>query len=352
MNKIKIMTIIILVLAAPLLLSEWVRSGKAELIDQRDERIPVRTAEVYREDIVIPIQTSGILSSKSEIKLSFKTGGIISKLNADEGDQIQKGHQLASLDLSEINARVAKARSVLEKADRDFARIVNLYKDSVVTREQYENVQTALEIARSDLKIAEFNRAHSVISAPADGRILKRLSEEKELISPGNPVFLFGSSEHAWVIRAGISDKDILRVNEGDSADIHFDAYPGKSFKAKVTEKAESANPATGTFEIELSVIPDENKLISGFVGKIKIYPSNVIRRFTLPVESILEMEGSIGYVFVPFDDNRNVKKLPVELLFLVGDRIAVEDDLARIERIVSEGVPYLYDGASVQIIN
>ena len=160
---------------------------------QKDNTIYIKTQVINTGNFPYIIHSSGKLSSKSELKLSFKTGGIINTIYTDEGLEIKKGTTLAELKFDEIYAQVKKARLGLEKATRDFARVESLYKDSVATLEQYQDMETALKFAESNVKIAEFNLEHSKIIAPEDGRILRKLAEENEMISSGYPVFLFGT---------------------------------------------------------------------------------------------------------------------------------------------------------------
>ena len=130
----------ILLIATVFILSCASNSDEAEL----KTSIPVRIAEVKRIDTSIPVTSAGILSAKGEYKLSFKTGGLIDKILVDKGSKVKKGNLLAKLDLSEIQAQRNQALSGFEKAKRDYDRIKNLYQDSVVTREQLQNVETAL----------------------------------------------------------------------------------------------------------------------------------------------------------------------------------------------------------------
>ena len=76
----------------------------------------VKIKGVTGKSVSIPVHTSGILLSSEEMKLSFKTGGIVLKINAEEGKRVKKGDILATLNLSEINAQVSLARSGYEKA--------------------------------------------------------------------------------------------------------------------------------------------------------------------------------------------------------------------------------------------
>lgn len=128
----------------------------------------VSTEEIKTEEIRLNIRTSGVLSARDEVVLSFKTGGIIKQVFVENGQQVKKGQLLAQLDLAEISAQRAQAESGLEKAQRDYKRVENLFNENVATLEMKQNAQTAVDIAASNLKIAAFNEKHSKIVAPAE----------------------------------------------------------------------------------------------------------------------------------------------------------------------------------------
>jgi len=317
----------------------------------RETVVPVKTAMVSVHQGALPIRTSGKLFSSAETKLSFKVSGIVGKILVEEGQRVRKGTILAQLDKTEIAAQVNQARNGFEKAKRDLARVTNLYADSVATLEQLQDTETAFRIAEANLKIAEFNLTHAQITAPAHGKILKRLVEANELVAAGMPAFLFGSAGQAWIVRAGVTDTDIVRVQIGDSAAVAFDAYPGMVFPATVSQVAEAANPATGTFEVELQVKGEGVNLKSGFVTKITIYPSQSVTFHTVPVEAVVEAENGKGYVYALAPAGARVRKLPVTLGPIVGEDVAIYAGVENSMRVITEGSAYLDDGAQVNVV-
>jgi multidrug efflux pump subunit AcrA (membrane-fusion protein) len=87
------------------------------------------------------ITASGLLSTENEARLSFKISGIIEKIFVKEGDRVRKGQLLATLKSTEIASQVQQVQLTVEKAQRDYQRANNLYKDSVVTLEQLQNAE-------------------------------------------------------------------------------------------------------------------------------------------------------------------------------------------------------------------
>lgn len=316
----------------------------------RDNITMVRVLDIAPGDAGISIHSSGILASEEEIKLSFKTGGIIDKISVREGESVKKRELLASLDLSEISAGAAMAESAYEKAFRDYTRAKNLYADTVATLEQYENSATALNVARSNLEIARFNLRHSSIKAPADGIVLKKLARENEMAAPGYPVFLFGSKGKFWKVRTGIADRDIVKINPGDSAYVSIDAYPGISFPAIVDQVSGISNPMTGTFETELNLDDMGYRLASGFIAGVDIFPAGRKRHYIIPVGSVVDADGKSGFIFSVNDSSVAVKQ-PVSIEAIKGSDVAVTGIPDEVRTIVTEGAAYLKDGMKVKIV-
>jgi multidrug efflux system membrane fusion protein len=310
----------------------------------------VRMTKVISEFISIPVHSTGILVSSEELKLSFKTGGIITKIPVREGEKVNKGDLLAILNLSEINAQVNLANNGYEKALRDYQRIKNLYADTVTTLEQLQNSTTALNIAKSSLDIAQFNLLHSRILAPENGIILKQFVKNNELVSSGYPVFLFGSSGKNWKVKTGLSDREIVRINQGDSAIVTLDAWPGIKFSAVVDQIGEISNPLTGTYEIELSVNRNSHRLATGFVAGVEIFPSKKELFTMIPVGAIVEADRQSGYVY-GVSDSLIVQKIKIEIVTIYGSKAAIKDCLSGINEIVSEGAAYLRDGEKVMVV-
>lgn len=314
----------------------------------RKTSIPVKTWITQKKTVQFPVRTSGKLSKKSEIKLSFKTGGIISSIDVKEGEIIKEGQVMARLNLMEIKAKTNQARLALKKAERDYKRVQNLYQDSVATLEQYQNMQTALEVARNQLDIAQFNLEYSVIKAPADGRVLKRLVEENEIIAPGHPVFLFSSTKNAWVLRCNLSDRDVVKLKLLDTAQVFFDAYPSHIFTAEVSQIAEWADPYTGTYEVELKIKKETELLLSGFIAKALVYPSQKKSMVVIPAGALINGKGRTGFVYVVENGKPLMKK--IRFSKISNDSLSVEQGLSAGEELITEGNYYI-DGSSEIVI-
>lgn len=330
------------------LLLFWGCSRHDKAIQQEKVR-QVTVIEAKMQGVAEPVHTSGKLSSKTEVKLSFKTGGIISRTYVSEGQSVKKGTPLASLNLAEIEARKQQAQQAYDKAVRDHQRVENLYRDSVATLEHLQDARTGMEVALTNLEIARFNLKYSVIEAPAAGKVLMKLAEENEIVSAGQPVFLFGSTEDDWVVKVSLTDRDIVQVNMGDPARIGFDAYPGIGFSARVTQIGKAADPYTGTYEVELTVMPGKYELASGFIAKADILPPQADSCLLVPIDVLIEAEGHEGKLFVVKDSVAVLRSVTIRQ---IADMICITGGLDPGEKVVVEGARYLDDGEKICIVN
>jgi multidrug efflux system membrane fusion protein len=317
-----------------------------------ESAVRVKAVEVAEKEIIFPIHSSGKLSAKTEQKLSFKTGGVINKIYIDEGQSVRKGKLLAELNLSEIKARVNLAEQALGKAERDFNRATSLFKDSVATLEQLQNAETALEVAKSNLEIARFNLKYSTIVAPSEGKILRKLMEENEVVGSGTPVILFASTVDNWVVRINLTDKDIIYLRYGDSAVIKFDAYRDTEFKGTVTEIGKSADPYTGTYEVELIVRPVKDKrLISGFIAKADIYSGSLSHKYlSVPIDALTDYSEQSGYVYEIKDSI--VIRRKIEFTKILNDEVLISSGLLPGAKLVTEGINYVNDSTKVIVVD
>jgi len=312
----------------------------------------VRVAPVTEEAIAPPVTATGTLGPKEEIALGFKIGGVISRIAVDAGATVRPGQLLATLDPREIDAAVTRAESAAEKAERDLARARRLYTDSVFTLSQFQDAETGAKMAQADLTTARFNRRYAEIVAPAAGVILERRAEPGELVAPGATVLTLGSRTRGSVVRAGLADRDVVRVVPGDSAVVRFDALPGKALAGRVTETAAAAEPGTGTYAVEIALpAAGADRLASGMVAQVEIRPATGRRTTLVPIEAVLEADGQTGTVYVLSADRTRAERRSVTIAFLTGGRAAIAKGLDAAAVVITDGAAYLRDGAKVRVL-
>lgn len=336
----------------------------------------VQVTKAEQISVSSEIYAIGRLASKQESKLSFKTGGMIKQINVREGQNVSVGTVLATLDMEEINAQVQQAlvgntqaeitlknaELQVEKYQRDYETVKSLYEDRVTTltelkdtkslldnaRNQVEAAMTGLSFSKENQKIANYNQRLSKITAPTSGIILKQLAEPSEIIGPGTPVFLFGSKNDALVLKASITDKDIVRIKMGNQARVKFDAHPGQMFEGRIIEIAGIADPFTGTYEIEIELNRTAKKLLSGFIGEALIQSDDKVQLISVPIDAMIRGNGNTILVYTV--KNGKVEAKTVQVGPIEGRDLVVYDGLEIEDLVIVKGANYVAPNDSVKV--
>jgi RND family efflux transporter MFP subunit len=320
--------------------------------------IPVKTIPLKKYNSTATVTVSGQFTTDDEVMLSFKTTGIINKIYVKEGDAIQKGQLLATLNLTEIDASLQQARLAYEKANRDHQRLISLYNDSVATLEQVQNAKTTMDLAAQQLNSVQFNHRYSEIRAEASGFVLRKLANEGQQVSSGNAVFQTnGAGSGKWILRSGVTDKQWAAIKTSDAAVIGIASTGGQTVAGKVTRKSEAVDPANGLFSIDITITGNHSgKIATGMFGNAiittglsKSQGKNLSDTWSVPYEALLDGDGSTGYVFVT-NDNKTANRVKVVIAGMEKDHVIISQGLENSGSLIISGSAYLTDHSAITI--
>lgn len=313
---------------------------------------PVRVATAGPADFLAVIATVGQVQPDRSYVLAFKTAGVVSVLNVEEGDAVKKGQVLAELDPRDVDAQLRQAQEAADKAARELARVRKLHANGFASDAALQDAEAQAKSTRASAQAARSNRGYASIVAPADGVVLKRNVEANGVVAAGAPVMTLSDMTESFVLAAGLADRDAMRVALGDTANLTFDAFPGQTFTATVSEIGADADPRTGTFQIKLRLTATDAPLKSGLVGRAAIRPAiQTAVNLAIPVDAILEGHGHEAVVFVVDPANGAAKRVRIKTGRISGGFVAVTAGLNAGDQVVVDGAGYLTDGEKIAIV-
>jgi RND family efflux transporter MFP subunit len=308
----------------------------------------VSLGAVNRGPLLRRIRASGTVHLKSEADLSFKVGGLVTRVLADAGTRVRKGQVLATVDPTEMQAGQSQTSEAVRKGERDLARVQGLQQSGAVGTVDVQNAQTALDVARATNEAAQFNLRQATLIANDDGVIDRRMVEVGEIAAPGRPMFHLRGVSRGVVVRAQLADRDALQLRLGDHARVTLDARPELAIAAHVSQIATTASLATGTIEVELQLEAAEAlHLPSGLTAKLEIDRSETVLA-SVPLAALVDGDGAAAAVYVV--EGERAKRVPVRVSFFAQDRAALSNELPQVESVVELGATRLEDGSLVRI--
>lgn len=180
-----------------------------------------------------------------DVALAFRVSGRIERMAFEEGDTVEKGAIVASLDeepfIEELELReaeLAQTRAVLANAKKAYERHSQLLKREFVSQSDYDEALAARDEARARvqtasvrIKVAQTALEDADLIAPASGTILTRIHEEGAIVSAGAPVYTLAFDRPVW-IRAYVDEPDLGHVFPGQKAIVRTDS--GDRYEAQV----------------------------------------------------------------------------------------------------------------------
>lgn len=322
--------------------------------------LDLTTTRVVQEPLVEPILGTGTVIADKTTKVGPRVDGIIAEVFVQVGDRVRTGDPLFrtrqvdyELRLRSATSSLALARAEAKQVKRDLERVRALRKKAVVSVEQLEATETRQQIAvarvqtsRVALEQAEQNLEDTVVKAPYDGVITKRLIDEgammRTMMSSGSFVVQLMKTDVVLAV-VRVPEVQLPYIGIGTPASVHVDGVD-RQFETEVTIVNDLVDPATHTIEVRLPISNPELEVKPGLFVKAEFQPKP--RPAMLLDRSAVLGFGEERYVFVELEGRaarrpvrvRDLDATRVEILAGLegGERVLVGPELARL----TDGTP------------
>ena len=138
---------------------------------------------------------------------------------------------------------------------------------------------------------------------------------------------------------------------------ISVDAFPDRTFSARISRIASAADPVTRNFDVELAIPNREHLLKVGMIGSLQLASREVETQqasLTVPISAIVQSpDGKYGVFLLSKSGGGDVARLrTVEIGEVSGSEITVRSGLASGDRIITTGANLIKDGQRVEVLN
>ena len=319
--------------------------------EQAPERPPARVETLVLsptafEDV---IELTGTVEALNDATVSAQAGGTITFL-AERGTRVAAGERVAQVDDLEEEAAVEQARAAYELAQDRFERQQPLYKDSIISALEFEQVRSQRNQARAALTQAEKRLTNTRVDAPFPGTVEERFVERGEQIRANERVARIVDTRQVRVA-AGVPERYANDIRVGTSVRLNFRNYGGSVRTAPVSFVGQAINPDTRTFPIEVELDNGDGTLKPEMVARVSVTRTTLDRALVNPRTAVVRDEaGTHAYVAVQTDSTTIAEKRSIQLGPRYAERAVVESGLSFGEAIVVAGQNNLAPGDPVDI--
>ncbi len=323
-------------------------SGCGQTADKTSVDAPpqVRVAQVGAAAAVDPVRGTGTIAWRRETSLGFTSAGRIASLTVNEGDSVRPGQLLAALDSTTVMAAVSTALAERDRAAAEYARSAKLLEKGWVTRPRVDTAKAALAAAEANVRSTQFQSRNAAIVAPGPGTILARLSEPGQVVAAGTPVLVFGEAKGGRVLRLPLSERDVARIGVGGPATVSLGSEG--DITGEVIEIAGRADPATGTFAVEIG-LPDDPRLRSGMIGAAQIVSKAGAGEVpVVPADALFAPRAGEGFIYVVDPSSKRVRLHKVMIAEAGDAGIRITGGVKRGEWVAVSRIDRLTDGMAI----
>ena len=328
-------------------------SGKAAEPQQTGKNsetaaIPVQVAGAQRGIIAATYNGTSTLEADQEATVVAKVDGTISRLYVEEGTEVHAGQALAKLDDAKLRFDCEQAEANYEKKRQEFARSKTLYAHRLISLDAYDTVKYDLAALKASYDIAKFNLNNTVIRAPIDGTVSKRLVKVGNTLTANQAVFVVSNFDPLIaVLYVPETARPELRV--GQPASLSADAVPGQKFRGRIARISPVVDPQTGTFKVTVELHDDKSILAPGMFSRVHITYDVHRNALLIPRTALITEDGETAVYVV---NQGKAHRIIVKTGYSNDGNIEILSGLHNDDTVVTLGQNSLRDGARVSIVN
>lgn len=319
----------------------------------------VRVAAVETASDPRQLHFSGVTRAAQRARLSFSLGARLKSREVQVGDVVQRGQILARLDDLEVKNGLATARAALAEAqarrgqlERDVERVERLAAAKAATPEELEKTRAGLEslrageeVAASRLREVERLQSETAIRAPYAGTVTEVLAEPGEFVGPGKPILTL-SGDGDTEVQIEVPEALLAQLEAGAEVPVTVAMVGPKPVAGRIRSLGRSAAGPGQLFPVVVALDPAAG-VPPGATAELGFRVGEE-RALSVPVGAVVDPGGRRPAVFKI--DGGAVKRIPVEVGSLLGDRVTVTGALVQGDRVVVGGQRGLLDGDPVEI--
>lgn len=278
-------------------------------------------------------------------KLMPSASGILTGVRVTSGAVVKAGDVIATLDPASAQVAYDSARIARDDARKTLARNELLGSGALVSATQLQAFQFAADKADLALRQAEINLANRKIISPIDGTLgIIRVNPGVEVAQ--STVIATVEDNSGIKVSYDLPERFVGKVKPGDPVTAIAIARPGTELMARVTAVDNRVDDATGVFEVE-AVIPNDG----GFLRSGMSFTMTM--RFAgdtyIAVPPLAIQWGSDGAYVWRVNENK-AQRVAIHIIQRNAENVLVTGKLSVGERVVTEGLETLRDGATVQV--
>lgn len=353
---------------------EEIRAKKVELskqqseltskIDQLDAAIvqldgtrnyPVVSTRIV-EDTIFRHYTrvQGDVATRENIIIFPEFSGVLTRVHVTEGQEVRRGELLATIDDGGLSSQLAQLEAQAALAKTTFERQQRLWEQNIGSEIQFLEAQTAFQSAQNAVDQLRSQLGKTSVRAPFSGVIDEIISEEGQVVSPGqNQLFRLVNLQNMYV-QAAVPETYLNQIRKGTDVLVEIPAI-NKQYEGSVKQVGSFINPNNRTFQVEVSIPNDDGLVKPNLIATVKLNDYTAENALVVPENAIQKNSLGESLVYVLQQDTDSVgvavRKI-IETGYTQDNLVEVTAGLEPGDEVIVQGSRNLRDQQNVKLSN
>ena len=345
----------------------------AEQAPQAPPPLPVETVTVQKEAVPIWLEYTGKTEATQRIEVRARVSGILEKVLFEDGDYVEKGQQLFTIEktsyqaaLDQALALVEQDRASLKLAVTDVQRYKPLVRKDLAPQailDQYvakaDELRARIKSDQAAVREAKLRLSYTDVRAPSPGRIGRRQVDIGNIVGYGEQTLLttiifddpmyayFNPSEEEFQIMRQHKSVEIMPANIR-VPDTRAHLVKREAYKGKVDFGDNRVDRMTGTITMRAIVGNSEHDLLEGTFVYVDVFVTDKAKLIMIPPGVVLEdQQGS--FLYIVNSDNK-AKRVNIKRGFESRFYVQITDGLQDGEKVIISGLQKVSEGRAVTV--
>jgi membrane fusion protein (multidrug efflux system) len=293
---------------------------------------------------------NGALEAIQDAFISAETSGQIQTIHVQEGQRVQKGDLLVTLNSDIIRSTVAEVRNSLELARTVFRKRQELWDKRIGSEIQYLEAKTSKESLENRLASLQAQLALTQVKAPFTGIIDKIYKKTGELAVPGLQLMQLVNLGRMR-LNVEVAETYLGRIKQGDRIEITFPTYPGWRLDAIISRISQVVSAKNRTVLVQADLDNQQEKMKPNMMATMRC--RDFFAPAALVVPAILvknDLEGTYLYTVGREEGKIVARKRYIRTGHTEGNRTLVVDGLSTGQQVIVSGYNLVRNGMPVTI--
>lgn len=323
-------------------------------IEETSSFRPVRTMIVSSHHDGPMQEFPAVVDAANSADLSFKVAGEVTSLLVKQGQDVQQGDVIATLDNTNYKLTLDEAQASYDKAEADFGRAKQLISSGTISQADYDQLKAQFASAKSKLANARNNLDYTTLHASFNGVVARTHIEKFEEVQAKQVIVTLQDIERIN-LKVNVPESMMVRVSKETPKQVYaeFAAIKGKRFPLDFVEVSTQADDVTKTYEVTLSMIPPSGyNILPGMTARVLAsIQQGQQEKIYVPIKTVLK-DGTGHFVWtVQAAENGTgkVMKTSIQVGEITQFGFIVLSGLAGGEHVVTAGMSKVTEGQTVK---